>query len=131
MSERSLDLYKSYVQSKNATTRSRSQAIIKVDSNYSISSSFDNNANTNNNSNHKPNPVTNTSNTSMYRPPEWKQFCGPDYSKFFNLDDLNSHPFKYLAEKNLSVYLNFLNVGYGGPRQPVEKNIQIYEQFCK
>ena len=103
--------------------------IKEVDSNYSISSSLDlTNANNNSSSNYKPSPV---SNTSTFRPPEWKRFCTPDYRKFFDLDALNSHPFKYLAEQNLSVYLNFLNVGYGGAREPTQKNVLIYEQFCK
>ena len=119
LSERSLDLYKAYAQSKAADTRPRSQAIVmkSLDSNYSIDA--------------KPSPG-HVTNTSVFRPPEWKQLCAPDYGRFFDLDEqLNVSPFKYLSEPSLNVYLNFLNVGYGGAKQPNERATKLYEEFCR
>lgn len=128
LSERSLDIYKSYAESKNQqqiTPRPRAQALFqKQDSSYSL------NALDNNNS---IKPTSSVSNTSVYRPPDYKVFASAtdDYAKFFDLQELNSHPHKYLSESNLGVYLSFLNVGYGGPKEPSEKSVKLYEEFCR
>lgn len=121
LSERSLDLYKAYAQpkSESESVRPRSQAILLKDDSFS---SIDANAAAS----------SKVTNTSVFRPPDWKQFGTPHYARFFDLDEqLNTSPFKYLNENNLSVYLNFLNVGYGGAKQPNEPSIKLYKEFCK
>lgn len=132
LSERSLDIYKAYAESKNQqqlATRSRAQALFqKQDSSYSLNA-LDNNSSSNNNIK----PTSSVSNTSVYRPPDYKVFASAtnDYAKFFDLQELNSHPHKYLSESNLGVYLSFLNVGYGGAKEPSEKSVKLYEEFCR
>ncbi len=50
-------------------------------------------------------------------------FCSPN--------ELNCDPLKKLEERNLSIYLNFLNVGMRGATQPSEKNVNAYEAYVK
>ena len=53
-----------------------------------------------------------------------------DIDKFFsNPNDLNCDPYKKLDEKNLSIYLTFLNVGLRGANQPSEANVKCYESY--
>ncbi len=53
-----------------------------------------------------------------------------DLDKFFsNPDELNCDPLKKLEEKNLSIYLTFLNVGLRGANQPSDENIKCYESY--
>ncbi len=53
-----------------------------------------------------------------------------DIDKFFsNPNDLNIDPLKKLEEKNLSIYLTFLNVGLRGANQPSESNMKCYETY--
>ena len=135
LSERSLDLYKQYATPPpikstidvETRRRPRSQAmVLKTElSTFSMSSSFLGGE-----------PQTTTpviSNTSEFRPPELRRFCdaSSDYAAFFQLDHLAANPFRYMTENNLNVNLNFLNVGYGGAKEPSEKSIRLYEQFCK
>lgn len=135
LSERSLDLYKAYAESKNEAKQPRVPIlqVKKQESSYSLNTATDPAAaastNTNNSNSGGSKSV---SNTSMFRPPEWRQFSTTsDYAKFFDLDELNSSPFKYLSEANLSVYSNFLDVGFGGAKEPAEKSLRLYEEFCK
>lgn len=130
LSERSLDIYKAYAESKTQqlAPRPRAQALFqKQDSSYSLNALENNNSN-----NNSIRPTSSVNNTSVYRPPDYKVFASsPDYAKFFDLQELNSHPHKYLSESNFGVYLNFLNVGYGGPKEPSEKSVRLYEEFCR
>ena len=60
------------------------------------------------------------------------RFCDSNYERFFNLEtSINSHPIKYLTEDNLAIYLNYLNVGYGGVKEPTARNLKLYQEFSK
>jgi hypothetical protein len=53
-----------------------------------------------------------------------------DLDRFFsNPNDLNCDPLKKLEEKNLSIYLSFLNVGLRGANEPSEASFKCYESY--
>lgn len=53
------------------------------------------------------------------------------YQNFLSLEaqQLNADPSKYLSEKDLNIYFNYLNVGFRGAQEPNQRSLKLYDDF--